>query len=156
MAQRRWFSLLRTLRTWPQSVFLIQRGYVVCELGTAIICLHRTAAGYPQRCHRVSDSARWTHGSNTGLPSISKGLIKKPTCSPQVFVSFAFWPLGAAACVSTAKWLPDSKRRTFAACRVSVGVSCSGLVVTVRQGFWSESRGDQPREQQVSGSYKRL
>jgi hypothetical protein len=48
------------------------------------------------------------------------------------------------------------KRKTFVAYRVSVGVSCSGLVVTMRQGFWSRGRGAPPREQQVYGSYKRL
>ena len=43
LLQRLWYNLLRTLRTWPQSFFVIHRGCVVCEVGTAIPSLHRAA-----------------------------------------------------------------------------------------------------------------
>jgi hypothetical protein len=68
-----------------------------------------TAASYLQRCHRLLVGCTLNASSNTGLPSISKGLVKNTKCIPQVIASFAFWPLGAAACVSTAKWLLESE-----------------------------------------------
>lgn len=43
------------------------------------------------------------------MPTISIELIKKFKCSPQVIAPFAFWPLGAATFVSTARWLPENK-----------------------------------------------